>query len=114
MSDVTYGACCVDDYSARALGCDFMVHYGHSCLGELQVLNLENNGCKMVWSSSLWLQRSFWLLFCKSAIALSSNFQHFQNHSVCLLFQELKKVFEKLKVIMISKAVDGRLQTLSR
>jgi len=32
MADVTYGACCVDDYSARALGCDFMVHYGHSCL----------------------------------------------------------------------------------
>uniref|UniRef100_F6VZF6 2-(3-amino-3-carboxypropyl)histidine synthase subunit 1 n=1 Tax=Ciona intestinalis TaxID=7719 RepID=F6VZF6_CIOIN len=32
MGDVTYGACCVDDYSARALGCDFMVHYGHSCL----------------------------------------------------------------------------------
>ena len=32
MSDVTYGACCVDDFSARALGCDFMVHYGHSCL----------------------------------------------------------------------------------
>jgi len=32
MSDVTYGACCVDDFSARALGCDLMVHYGHSCL----------------------------------------------------------------------------------
>jgi len=32
MGDVTYGACCVDDYSARAMGCDFMVHYGHSCL----------------------------------------------------------------------------------
>jgi len=32
MADVTYGACCVDDFSARALGCDFMVHYGHSCL----------------------------------------------------------------------------------
>ena len=32
MADVTYGACCVDDYSARALGCDLMVHYGHSCL----------------------------------------------------------------------------------
>ena len=30
--DVTYGACCIDDYTARALGCDFMVHYGHSCL----------------------------------------------------------------------------------
>lgn len=32
MGDVTYGACCVDDFSARALKCDFMVHYGHSCL----------------------------------------------------------------------------------
>jgi 2-(3-amino-3-carboxypropyl)histidine synthase len=34
MGDVTYGACCVDDFTARALGCDFMVHYGHSCLGQ--------------------------------------------------------------------------------
>jgi len=32
MADVTYGACCVDDFSAVALGCDLMVHYGHSCL----------------------------------------------------------------------------------
>jgi 2-(3-amino-3-carboxypropyl)histidine synthase len=32
MADVTYGACCVDDFSAGALGCDLMVHYGHSCL----------------------------------------------------------------------------------
>lgn len=32
MGDVTYGACCVDDFSARALGADLMVHYGHSCL----------------------------------------------------------------------------------
>lgn len=32
LGDVTYGACCVDDYTARALGCDFMIHYGHSCL----------------------------------------------------------------------------------
>lgn len=37
MSDVTYGACCVDDYSARALGCDFLVHYGHSCLVPIDV-----------------------------------------------------------------------------
>ena len=28
MGDVTYGACCVDDFSARALGADLMVHYG--------------------------------------------------------------------------------------
>lgn len=34
MGDVTYGACCVDDYTALALGCDMLVHYGHSCLGE--------------------------------------------------------------------------------
>ncbi|XP_031206902.1 2-(3-amino-3-carboxypropyl)histidine synthase subunit 1 isoform X4 [Mastomys coucha] len=32
MGDVTYGACCVDDFTARALGVDFLVHYGHSCL----------------------------------------------------------------------------------
>lgn len=32
MGDVTYGACCVDDYTAVALGCDMLVHYGHSCL----------------------------------------------------------------------------------
>jgi 2-(3-amino-3-carboxypropyl)histidine synthase len=25
MGDVTYGACCVDDFSARALGADFLV-----------------------------------------------------------------------------------------
>ncbi|KAL2738044.1 2-(3-amino-3-carboxypropyl)histidine synthase subunit 1 isoform X2 [Vespula squamosa] len=32
MGDVTYGACCIDDYTARALDADFMIHYGHSCL----------------------------------------------------------------------------------
>lgn len=32
MGDVTYGACCIDDLGAEALGADFMVHYGHSCL----------------------------------------------------------------------------------
>jgi len=32
LGDVTYGACCVDDLNARALGADFLVHYGHSCL----------------------------------------------------------------------------------
>uniref|UniRef100_A0A915APR7 2-(3-amino-3-carboxypropyl)histidine synthase subunit 1 n=1 Tax=Parascaris univalens TaxID=6257 RepID=A0A915APR7_PARUN len=36
MGDVTYGACCVDDYTARALGCDLLVHYGHSCLVPIQ------------------------------------------------------------------------------
>jgi 2-(3-amino-3-carboxypropyl)histidine synthase len=32
MGDVTFGACCVDDYSAKALDAEFLVHYGHSCL----------------------------------------------------------------------------------
>ncbi|KAI6205069.1 hypothetical protein M3Y94_00750800 [Aphelenchoides besseyi] len=36
MADVTYGACCVDDYTAKALGCDLLVHYGHSCLVPIQ------------------------------------------------------------------------------
>uniref|UniRef100_G1Q6G6 2-(3-amino-3-carboxypropyl)histidine synthase subunit 1 n=1 Tax=Myotis lucifugus TaxID=59463 RepID=G1Q6G6_MYOLU len=32
MGDVTYGACCVDDFTATALGADFLVHYGLSFL----------------------------------------------------------------------------------
>uniref|UniRef100_A0A914WQL6 2-(3-amino-3-carboxypropyl)histidine synthase subunit 1 n=1 Tax=Plectus sambesii TaxID=2011161 RepID=A0A914WQL6_9BILA len=36
MGDVTYGACCVDDFTAKGLGCDLLVHYGHSCLVPIQ------------------------------------------------------------------------------
>jgi 2-(3-amino-3-carboxypropyl)histidine synthase len=32
LGDVTYGACCVDDLTAKAVGVDLLVHYGHSCL----------------------------------------------------------------------------------
>ncbi|XP_075651179.1 2-(3-amino-3-carboxypropyl)histidine synthase subunit 1 [Castanea sativa] len=32
LGDVTYGACCVDDLAASALGADLLIHYGHSCL----------------------------------------------------------------------------------
>ncbi|XP_042500345.1 2-(3-amino-3-carboxypropyl)histidine synthase subunit 1 [Macadamia integrifolia] len=32
LGDVTYGACCVDDFSATALNADLLIHYGHSCL----------------------------------------------------------------------------------
>lgn len=32
LGDVTYGACCIDDFTAKKLGADFIVHYGHSCL----------------------------------------------------------------------------------
>ncbi|VDM01411.1 unnamed protein product [Schistocephalus solidus] len=36
LGDVSYGACCIDDFSARALGVDLLVHYGHSCLVPLE------------------------------------------------------------------------------
>ncbi|XP_059479942.1 2-(3-amino-3-carboxypropyl)histidine synthase subunit 1 [Neocloeon triangulifer] len=32
MGDVTYGACCVDDITAKSLGVELLIHYGHSCL----------------------------------------------------------------------------------
>lgn len=32
LSDVTYGACCIDDFTAKKLGAECLVHYGHSCL----------------------------------------------------------------------------------
>jgi 2-(3-amino-3-carboxypropyl)histidine synthase len=34
LGDVTYGACCVDDFTAKALGCQMLIHYGHSCLSQ--------------------------------------------------------------------------------
>ncbi|GAX79013.1 hypothetical protein CEUSTIGMA_g6453.t1 [Chlamydomonas eustigma] len=40
LGDVTYGACCVDDFSALALGAQFLVHYGHSCLVPVDVTTL--------------------------------------------------------------------------
>lgn len=30
--DVTYGACCIDDLTAKSLEADYIIHYGHSCL----------------------------------------------------------------------------------
>lgn len=45
MGDVTYGACCVDDRTAIALGADFMVHYGHSCLIPVN----QTSGIKMLY-----------------------------------------------------------------
>jgi 2-(3-amino-3-carboxypropyl)histidine synthase len=32
LGDVTYGACCIDDFTAEKLGANFLIHYGHSCL----------------------------------------------------------------------------------
>jgi 2-(3-amino-3-carboxypropyl)histidine synthase len=41
MGDVTYGACCIDDYTARALSCDLLVHYAHSCLIPVAVTQIK-------------------------------------------------------------------------
>ncbi|KAI0999273.1 2-(3-amino-3-carboxypropyl)histidine synthase subunit 1 [Podosphaera aphanis] len=41
MGDVTYGACCIDDYTARSLGCDLLVHYAHSCLIPVDVTKIR-------------------------------------------------------------------------
>uniref|UniRef100_A0A915EX95 2-(3-amino-3-carboxypropyl)histidine synthase subunit 1 n=1 Tax=Echinococcus canadensis TaxID=519352 RepID=A0A915EX95_9CEST len=40
LGDVTYGACCIDDFTAKALGADLLVHYGHSCLIPIQSLSV--------------------------------------------------------------------------
>ncbi|KAF8252385.1 Diphthamide synthesis, partial [Wilcoxina mikolae CBS 423.85] len=41
MGDVTYGACCIDDFTARALECDLLVHYAHSCLIPVDVTAIK-------------------------------------------------------------------------
>nr|POF06854.1 diphthamide biosynthesis protein 1 [Quercus suber] len=41
MGDVTYGACCIDDYTARALGCDLLIHYAHSCLIPVNITQIQ-------------------------------------------------------------------------
>ncbi len=39
LGDVTYGACCIDDLGAAALGVELLVHYGHSCLVPIDLTN---------------------------------------------------------------------------
>ncbi len=41
MGDVTYGACCIDDFTARALDCDILIHYAHSCLVPIDVTTIK-------------------------------------------------------------------------
>ncbi len=54
MGDVTYGACCVDDFSAKALGADLLVHYGHSCLVPVDVTKVGR--CQEESLYVFWLQ----------------------------------------------------------
>jgi 2-(3-amino-3-carboxypropyl)histidine synthase len=37
MSDITYGACYIDDYTERALGYDLLDSYTHDCLIPVEV-----------------------------------------------------------------------------
>ncbi|KAG7195171.1 Diphthamide biosynthesis protein 1 [Scheffersomyces spartinae] len=41
MGDISYGACCIDDYTARKLDCDFIVHYAHSCLVPVDITSIK-------------------------------------------------------------------------
>jgi 2-(3-amino-3-carboxypropyl)histidine synthase len=41
LGDVTYGACCIDDYTAQKLGASLLVHYGHSCLVPINVTRIK-------------------------------------------------------------------------
>ena len=41
LGDVTYGACCVDDFTASKVGADLLVHYGHSCLVPLSITTIK-------------------------------------------------------------------------
>jgi len=42
LGDVTYGACCIDDLASKRLNCDFIVHYGHSCLVPIPDMTISN------------------------------------------------------------------------
>jgi len=41
LGDVTYGACCIDDFTAGKLGAELLVHYGHSCLVPVNVTKIK-------------------------------------------------------------------------
>lgn len=41
LGDVVYGACCIDDIAASRLGCGLLVHYGHSCLIDTNVMQTK-------------------------------------------------------------------------
>ncbi|GFU52908.1 2-(3-amino-3-carboxypropyl)histidine synthase subunit 1 [Nephila pilipes] len=77
LGDVTYGACCIDDFTARALGADLMVHYGHSCL--IPVNKTENIAMLYIFVDikfdSLHLMNTIEKNFEKGPLALLSTIQ---------------------------------------
>lgn len=47
MGDVTYGACCIDDLTAKALDVELLIHFGHSCL--IPVDQTNEGGIKVLY-----------------------------------------------------------------
>ena len=43
LGDVTYGACCIDDFTASKLNADLLIHYGHSCLVPVNITRMKVN-----------------------------------------------------------------------
>lgn len=41
LGDVTYGACCIDDFTANKLGAQLLIHYGHSCLVPISTTKIK-------------------------------------------------------------------------
>lgn len=41
LGDVTYGACCIDDFTAQKLGAELLIHYGHSCLVPINTTRIK-------------------------------------------------------------------------
>lgn len=66
LGDVTYGACCIDDLTARSVGVDFLVHYGHSCL--IPVTDLSFSNCLYVFVEILFDYRPLVDLFKRNAV----------------------------------------------
>jgi 2-(3-amino-3-carboxypropyl)histidine synthase len=72
MGDVTYGACCIDDYTAKALGADFLIHYGHSWYVQVANLSLIPINTTMIQTMYVFVDIS---IDCDHAIeSISSNF----------------------------------------
>lgn len=100
MGDVAYGACCLDDYTAKALGCDFLVHYGHSCLVPLQnVPNILSDG------------RQFGTLYVFVDIGI--DVAHFVN-SVKLTFPDPTTRFALVGIIQFASALQAASTLLSQ
>lgn len=100
MGDVTYGACCVDDFTAKALGCDFLVHYGHSCLIPVQTV-----------ASTLANGRTFSTLYVFVDIGI--DVAHFIS-SIKLTFPERSHRFALVGTIQFASALQASAALLSQ